>query len=116
VIDILALQQMMPIIVFAPSSRYSGVATAKLEVAGETILYVRRRFLPHPDSFAVVGLHTVTDGERLDHIAARYFEDPELFWRICDANRAMRPAELTESVGRRLAITLPEGVPGVSNA
>jgi len=51
-------------------------------------------------------------GERLDHIAAHYFGDPELFWRICDANRAMRPEELTETEGRRLLITLPEGVQG----
>ena len=115
-IDILALQQMMPVVVFSPSSRYARVEVAKLELVDETILYVRRRFLPQPESLAVVGWHTVTDGERLDHIAARFLDDPELFWRLCDANRAMQPAELTESAGRRLAITLPEGVPGIPNA
>jgi hypothetical protein len=115
-IDILALQQMMPLIVFAPSSRYAGIETAKIEIDGETISYVRRRFLPQPESVAVIAEHTVTQGERLDHIAARYLGDPELFWRICDANRAGRPQELTETVGRRLVITLPEGVPGIPNA
>ena len=35
---------------------------------------------------------------------------------MCDANDAMNPAELTEEIGRRLKITLPEGVPGVRNA
>ena len=38
--------------------------------------------------------------------------DAEQFWRICDANRAMRPDELTETTGRRLRITLPEDIPG----
>ena len=42
--------------------------------------------------------------------SARYLGDPELFWRLCDANVAMRPAELTETIGRRLHITLPEGM------
>ena len=31
---------------------------------------------------------------------------------LCDANGAMRPDELTETIGRRLRITLPEGIPG----
>jgi hypothetical protein len=35
-----------------------------------------------------------------------------LSWRLCDANGAMRPDELTETPGRRLRITLPEGIPG----
>ena len=37
-------------------------------------------------------------------------------WRICDANGALRPEELTELIGRRLRITLPEGVPGAPSA
>ena len=45
-----------------------------------------------------------------------YLGDPEQFWRVCDANRAMRPDELTETIGRRLRITLPEGIPGAPNA
>jgi hypothetical protein len=58
----------------------------------------------------------VFQGDRLDNIAALYLGDPEQFWRICDANAAMRPNELTETIGRRLRITLPEGIPGTSNA
>jgi hypothetical protein len=115
-IDILAMQQMLPIVIFGQSSRYSGIATAKIEIEGETYVYVRRRFLPQPEVLAVIAEHAVIQGERLDHIAARYLGDSELFWRICDANRAMRPEELTETIGRRLAIALPEGVPGFANA
>ncbi|MFL6247273.1 MAG: LysM domain-containing protein [Thermoanaerobaculia bacterium] len=114
--DILALQQALPITAFGPTSRYAALEIAKIDLAGETHLYVRRRFLPQPESLAVLGEHTVSQLERLDHIAARYFGDPELFWRIVDANRTLRPEELTETPGRRLAITLPEGVPGIPNA
>lgn len=111
--NVLALQMALPISAFGPTSRYAGIEIAKIDLDGETWSYVRRRFCPHPENLAVVGEHTVTQSERLDHIASRYLGDPELFWRICDANRGMRPEELTETIGRRLAIALPEGVPGV---
>jgi hypothetical protein len=51
-------------------------------------------------------------GDRIDNIAASAFNDPQLYWRICDANKAMRPSELTETIGRLLRLTLPQGVPG----
>ena len=100
---------------FSFTSRYYTIETAKLERAdGKTIVYLRRRFVPQPERFALLHEHIVTEGERLDNITANYLGDPEQFWRICDANRAMRPDELTESdrIGRRLRITLPEGIPG----
>jgi hypothetical protein len=40
------------------------------------------------------------------------FGFPYPLWRICDANDAMRPDELMETIGRRLRITLPEGIAG----
>ena len=103
--------------IFPVTSRYSSVETATLERAdGEMIVYLRRRFVPPPERFELLQEHTVTQGERLDNIAAQYLGDPEAFWRICDANNAMRPDELTETIGRRLRITLPEGIPGQPNA
>ena len=56
--------------------------------------------------------YTVRQGERLDNITARMLGDPLQFWRIADANNAMRPNELTEAIGRQLRITLPAGVAG----
>lgn len=98
---------------FPPTSRYYGLATAALTTNGDrTLVYLRRRFVPQPERFALLQEHTVTEGERLDNITAHYLGDPELFWRVCDANRAMHPAELTEPIGRTLRITLPEGIPG----
>lgn len=102
---------------FPASSRYSGLETATLTTPdGKTVIYLKRRFVPQPESFALLQEHVVTEGERLDNITAHYLGDPEQFWQACDANRAMRPDELTETIGRRLRITLPQGIAGVSDA
>ncbi len=102
---------------FPPTSRYFGIETTTIKIgSGVTVSYLRRRFLPSPDRFALLLEHSVVEDERLDNITAKYMDDPELFWRVADANSAMRPEELTETLGRRLRITLPEGIPGVPNA
>ncbi len=102
---------------FPPTSRYYTVATARMTMPdGRTVSYLRRRFVPPPERFALLQEHMVQEGDRLDGIAAKYLGDPEQFWRICDANGVVRPDELTETVGRRLRITLPEGVPGPEDA
>lgn len=113
------LMQAAPLhtVLFAPNSRYHAVPTAGHRLPdGTTVLYVKRRFIPPPEKFALLQEHALVQGERLDHLAARYFGDPELFWRICDANGILRPEELLEEVGRRLRITLPEGITGVTGA
>jgi hypothetical protein len=103
--------------VFPPTSRYHGIETAETEMpGGRTVTYLRRRFVPASERFSLLQEHTVTEGERPDAIAARYLDDPEQFWRICDANDVMHPNELTDTIGRRIRITLPEGIPGSSNA
>lgn len=102
---------------FPPASRYNGIETTTIETTeGKVIIYLRRRFVPPPERFALLQEHVVVQGERLDNITAEYLGDPEQFWRVCDANGAMLPDELTETAGRRLRITLPEGVPGIPNA
>ena len=102
---------------FPSTSRYYGVeTTALVNSDGELVPYLRRRFIPPSSRFAVLREHVVMGGERIDRIAAREMENAELFWRLCDANDAMRPDELTATVGRRLRITLPEGIPGLTVA
>jgi hypothetical protein len=97
---------------FPPTSRYHGLETATAELPdGRVVTYLRRRFVPQPERFALLGEHTVAQGDRLDNLAAQYLDDPEQFWRLCDANNAMHPAEL-EELGRVLRITLPEGLAG----
>ena len=107
---------------FPINSRYHDIETATRTVPdgekgeGRKIIYLKRRFVPPPENFHLLQEHTVTQGDRLDNIAARYLGDPEQFWRICDANNAMRPDQLTETLGRQLRITLPEGIPLQTNA
>jgi len=100
---------------FPITSRYHAAETTELTTPdGRTIAYLRRRFIPPPERFELLQEHTVTDGERVDTIAAQYLGDPEQFWRICDANAVLHPAELTTEAGRTLRITLPEGIKGLS--
>lgn len=104
-----------PVSLVPDTSRYSTVGTAKLETPeGKTIIFLGRRFVPQPEKFALLQEHTVIQGDRLDNVTAQHLGDPEQFWRLCDANRALRPDELmeTENIGRRLRITLPEGLQG----
>lgn len=97
---------------FAPNSRYNGQPVlTHVDSHGREVSYLARRTVPPPDRFATVQTHTVQAGERLDAISARHAGDPEQWWRIADANGAIRPAELTEDAGRRLRITLGEGIP-----
>jgi len=102
---------------FPPNSRYHGIETRAITTqTGETRVYMKRRFVPPPENFALLQLHTVDEGDRLDNLAHKYLGDPEQFWRLCDANGAMKPQDLTETIGRQLRITLPEGIPGGSGA
>jgi hypothetical protein len=100
---------------FTATSRYFGIDTETITAPdGTSIIYLKRRFVPSPEGFQLLQEHTVTQAERLDNIAAKYLGDPELFWRLADANGAMRPEELVEKVGRKLRITLPQGITGIS--
>ena len=101
---------------FPANSRYQGIATATLQAAGgQQIAYLRRRFVPQPDQLTITQQHTLSQGERVDNLAAQFLGDPELYWRLCDANAAMRPEDL-EVVGFLLRIALPQGLPGSQNA
>jgi hypothetical protein len=100
---------------FPPTSRYHGVEVATLEAAdGQPIAYLRRRSCPQPESLALLREHVVAADERLDNVSAQHLGDALLFWRLCDANRALDPAELLAVTGRRLRVALPEGVPGAN--
>jgi hypothetical protein len=97
---------------FGVNSRYYGVPLGTLTLPdGTTIAYVRRRFIPPPESYVLLSQHIVQDGERLDNLAAQTLGDPEAAWRLCDANNVLNPAEL-EQPGRVVHITLPQGIQG----
>ena len=96
---------------FVPQSRYSGVPLALLRLRpGEPgVVYVLRRFIPAPDTLTIAGRHVVVSLDRPDLLAAKYFGDPLLYWRIADANAVIDPNELTDTPGRRLDIPLAPG-------
>jgi len=98
---------------FPPNSRYHATEVIRRALSdGIERTWLARRFPPDPDSLAGVQDYRVSDGDRLDNLAAQLLGDPELYWQICDANRAMRPDELLEETGRPLRITLPQGMIG----
>ena len=110
---------LMPTVNFPANSRYFGASTLQCTTPhGEVVTYLARRFVPQPGTpnFAKVAQHSVRQGDRLDLLAAKYLGDPLLFWLLCDANGAIRPEQLVEIPGTILNITLPQGVPGPSNA
>lgn len=92
---------------FSTNSRYYGIKIATMPTASnQTVAYLQRRFLPPSEKLEVLQEHTVTQGDRLDNITTRYLGDPEQFWRLCDANNAMHPDELTAQIGQKLRIPL----------
>jgi hypothetical protein len=98
-----------------PDSRYANVGTAVHEAPGpdgepRPVRYLLRRELPPPGEGGTLLEHTVTQGDRLDNLTARYLGDPTQFWRVCDANNVMCPDELTREPGRRVRIALPSGM------
>ncbi|MGY1690604.1 LysM domain-containing protein [Geodermatophilus sp. SYSU D01105] len=110
------LLQPAPAAVVSPTSRYATVGTAVFDPDGERpIVYLLRRLVPRPERLPQRDTYVVAAGDRTDRIAAAVFGDPELFWRLCDGNRAVFPEQLVQESGRRLRITEPEGTPGAGS-
>ena len=94
---------------FEHTSRYYSLATAAFILPdGREVRYVRRRFLPRAEDMPLLAEVMVTEGDRLDVITYRALGDPLHFWRVCDANNAMNPDDLTAEVGRTLRIAIPQ--------
>jgi hypothetical protein len=80
---------------FDPKSRYAKLqAYQVVDRRGRTVPVV-----PVPDAPAqsLLGIHLRKEGQRTDHLAYRYLDDPAGFWRICEMNDAMLPEALTEA-------------------
>jgi hypothetical protein len=92
---------------FFKGNRYANVGQHEItDSRGRVIRYKKIRFIPETRAQMA---HVVSQGERLDHIAHHYFRDPERFWRICDANRAMWPDDMVAEAGRTILIPPSEG-------
>jgi len=80
---------------FEPPSRYLGVPTYVVtDCRGRRVEVVA---VPPAPGQALLGIHVLRQGERLDHLAARYLGEPTAWWRIAERNEAMVPAALAEA-------------------
>ena len=97
---------------FDAQSRYRGVALAVFQRRPDDPrrAYVLRRFIAAPSAIAVAARHLVTARDRPDLLGASHLGDPLLYWRIADANAVIDPAELTDTIGRHIAIPVPPGI------
>ncbi|MGG6266454.1 LysM domain-containing protein [Leptolyngbya sp. AN10] len=94
---------------FDLNSRYSAIETAQLTLPdGRIVAYKRRRFLPQGRELPLLAEVTVVDGDRLDLISDRTLGNPLLFWRVCDANDAMQPRQLTQEPNQTLKVPVPQ--------
>jgi nucleoid-associated protein YgaU len=93
---------------FDASSRYAGIATETLtESDGTVVAYIKRRFLPQGSAMLSIQKVRIVAGDRLDNVSAKALGDPLQFWRVCDANDAMYPPDLTYYSGTVLRIPMP---------
>jgi hypothetical protein len=98
---------------YPPTSRYYGTAVRMFTAPDDTqVPYLARRLLPDPASLTTVSQYTVVAGDRPDLIAYKVLGDPGQWWQIADANPVLDPRELTATPGRKLRITLPQGIAG----
>jgi len=97
---------------FVPQSRYNGVPLALLQRRPDEpgVVYVKRRFIPAPGTLTITAHHVVSGLDRPDLLGAMHLGDPLLYWRIADVNAVVDPNELTDTLGRRVDISLPAGM------
>lgn len=96
---------------FDATSRYAKVPKATLTLPdGTVVAYARRRFLPQGGRMIILSEVPPRPGERLDALTHRTLGDPLAYWRVCDANDAMYPADLALDPRRPLRIPFPEAV------
>ena len=81
---------------FDPKSRYVLNATTYLTTdrRGRTVSALTPAERP---AQAPLGDHRRKDGQRLDHLANFYLQDPAGFWRVAEHNDAVLPDALAEA-------------------
>lgn len=86
---------------FQSNSRYTDVPNLTLDAGGRTIVYKAIRVIGSHENLRS---HVVAAGERPDHISFHHFRDPEVSWRIADANTVLDPNDLVDPPGERITI------------
>lgn len=79
---------------FDDNSRYKDAEQYEMQdQRGRTVRVVAT---PPTRLQSVLGYHSLKQGQRTDHLAARYLNNAAGFWRIAEANDAMLPEALSE--------------------
>lgn len=80
---------------FDDKSRYARLETYTVtDRRGRTVTVVPA---PPAPAQTLLGIHVRRQGQRLDHLAARYLDDPAGFWRIAEQNDVMLAEMLAEA-------------------
>lgn len=79
---------------FDPKSRYAKVRTYHVVDHRHRLVTVVEP-APHVDR-PILGWHVRRQGQRPDHLAARYLDDAAGSWRLAEANDAMQAEWITE--------------------
>jgi len=86
---------------FSDKSRYKEITTYEsTDSRGRIVKIVA---VPKAPNKTILGIHALKQGQRVDHLAAKYTNDEAGFWRIAEANDAMTVEALTE----KAEITIP---------
>jgi hypothetical protein len=74
--------------IFDPKSRYvkHSTVTTATDRRGRKVYCVTLALVPTQTE---LGKHRLKQGQRLDHLANHYLNDPAGFWRIAELNQAM---------------------------
>jgi hypothetical protein len=82
--------------VFDPKSRYVKNAStySVKDRRGRQVVALTAADKPVQNQ---LGNHLLKQGQRLDHLANFYLEDPNAFWRIAEHNDVMLPDSLSEA-------------------
>ena len=92
---------------FDHTSRYAKLPILQIERDGRVVKYVSRRFRPAPSELPTLVEVRLTDGTRLDSIAATTLGQPELYWQICDANHDLNPFDLMNRIAQVIKVPMP---------
>lgn len=112
----------VPTTALPPTSRYASVGTTTYQrtpAPGEEpvpIAFFRRRLVPQAGRFALLHEYACVEGDRRDLVAAQQLGDPELWWRLADANGVIDADMMTLPVGRRIRITMEADIQGGPDA
>ena len=91
---------------FSPDSRYQTLPDiVTTDASGRTLASKTLRPLSQVPGTV---RHVVQDGERLDHLAERYYRQPRKWWRLLDANPDLRA--VPSRLGKEVVVTHRFGV------